>query len=122
MTIRPRRCAMAEVPPRDVLRKVRKLALLPQEVRQSRWAVSITRLTVLKSLCQEPDRAKLPDSFRYYGPNGLWYKWNARGRDFFVMFHSSSKVGLSASPSAAFILAPNALIALDNGNESVKSP
>ena len=48
---------MAEVPPRDVLRKVRKLALLPEEVRRSRWAVSITRLTVLKSLCQEPDVA-----------------------------------------------------------------
>ena len=25
---------------------------------------------------QEPDRSKLPDSFRYYGPNGLWYTWN----------------------------------------------
>ena len=48
---------MAEVPPRDVLRKVRKLALLPEEVRRSRWAVSITRLTVLKSLCREPDVA-----------------------------------------------------------------
>src|SRR4051794_2893066 len=23
----------------------------------------------------EPDRSKLPDSFKYYGPNGLWYKW-----------------------------------------------
>jgi hypothetical protein len=36
-----------------VLRKVRKRALLPEEVRQSRFAVSATRLTVLKSLCQE---------------------------------------------------------------------
>ena len=38
--------------PRDVLRKVCKLAQLPEEVRQSRFAVSITRLTILKSLCQ----------------------------------------------------------------------
>ena len=21
------------------------------------------------------DRSKLPDSFKYYGPNGLWWKW-----------------------------------------------
>jgi hypothetical protein len=44
------------VPP-EVLRKVRRLAQLPQEARQSRFAVSITRLTVLKSLCQPPERA-----------------------------------------------------------------
>ncbi len=25
---------------------------------------------------QVPDLSKLPDSFRYYGPNGLWYTWN----------------------------------------------
>jgi hypothetical protein len=25
---------------------------------------------------QEPNRSKLPDSFRYYGPNGLWKTWN----------------------------------------------
>ncbi len=48
---------MAEAPSRDVLAKVRRLALLPEEVRQSRWAVSITRLTVLKSLCREPEVA-----------------------------------------------------------------
>jgi hypothetical protein len=42
---------------RDVLRKIRRLAQLPDEVRQSPFGVSITRLTVLKSLCQEPDVA-----------------------------------------------------------------
>jgi hypothetical protein len=26
---------------------------------------------------QGPDRSQWPDSFRYYGPNGLWYTWNA---------------------------------------------
>jgi hypothetical protein len=40
-----------------VLRKVRKLAQLPEEARQCRFAVSVTRLTVLKSLCREPDVA-----------------------------------------------------------------
>ena len=25
----------------------------------------------------ELDRSKLPDSFKYYGPNGLWWKWSA---------------------------------------------
>ncbi len=40
--------------PHGVLVKVRKLALLPEAVRQSRWAVSVTRLTTLKSLCQGP--------------------------------------------------------------------
>lgn len=44
-------------PPRDVLLRIRKLAGLPAEIRESRWAVSITRLTVLKSLGQQPDRA-----------------------------------------------------------------
>jgi len=44
-------------PSRDVLARIRKLAGLPEEIRESRWAVSITRLTVLKSLCQHPDRA-----------------------------------------------------------------
>lgn len=37
---------------------------------------------------QEPDRSKLPDSFKYYGPNGLWYKWNdgqRLGRDTWIM-------------------------------------
>ena len=42
---------MTESIPPDVLRKVRKLAHLPDEARQSRFAVSVTRLTVLKSLC-----------------------------------------------------------------------
>jgi len=41
----------------EVLRKVRKLAQLPEEARRCRFAVSITRLTVLKSLCQEPEVA-----------------------------------------------------------------
>ena len=41
------------VPP-DVLAKVRKLAQLPGEARQCRFAVPVTRLTVLKSLCREP--------------------------------------------------------------------
>lgn len=44
-------------PPRDVLDRIRKLAGLPEEIRENRWAVSITRLTVLKSLCQQPDVA-----------------------------------------------------------------
>ncbi len=48
---------MTPSPPREVLTRIRKLASLPEEIRQSRWAVSITRLTVLKSLCQEHDRA-----------------------------------------------------------------
>jgi hypothetical protein len=48
---------MTEAAPREVVRKVRKLAQLPEEVRHSRWAVSVTRLTVLKSLCQEPQAA-----------------------------------------------------------------
>jgi hypothetical protein len=48
---------MTPSPPRDLLLRLRKLASLPEEIRQSRWAVSITRLTVLKSLCQRPERA-----------------------------------------------------------------
>ena len=48
---------MTTVVPREVLTRVRKLALLPDEIKQSRWAVSITKLTTLKSLCQEPGRA-----------------------------------------------------------------
>src|SRR5260221_243740 len=43
--------------PRDVLRKVQKLVLLPEEVRQSHRVVSITRLTILKSLCKEHETA-----------------------------------------------------------------
>jgi DNA-binding MarR family transcriptional regulator len=48
---------MSHPPSPDVLRKVRKLALLPDEARQSRWAVAVTRLTTLKSLCREPEVA-----------------------------------------------------------------
>ncbi len=36
----------------------------------------------------EPDRSKLPDSFKYYGPNGLWSKWSDDqkiGRDTWIM-------------------------------------
>ena len=44
------------IPP-EVLRKVRKLAHLPDEARQSRFAVSVTRLTVLKGLCERPEVA-----------------------------------------------------------------
>lgn len=43
--------------PREVLARVKKLALLPNEIKQSRWAVSITKLTTLKSLCKEPEVA-----------------------------------------------------------------
>src|SRR5947209_4972424 len=48
---------MTQPPSRDVLARVRKLAQLPEEARHSRFAVSITRLTVLKSLCREPEVA-----------------------------------------------------------------
>jgi Mn-dependent DtxR family transcriptional regulator len=42
----------------QVLHKIRKLAALPDEARQCQFAVSITRLTVLKSLCHEPGVTK----------------------------------------------------------------
>jgi hypothetical protein len=45
---------MAESVSREVLRRVRKLAQLPREARESQFGVSVTRLTVLKSLCREP--------------------------------------------------------------------
>jgi hypothetical protein len=48
---------MTDSVPVDVLRKVRKLAQLPQEARRGRFAVSITRLTVVKSLCQQHEVA-----------------------------------------------------------------
>jgi hypothetical protein len=48
---------MTERVPPEVLRKVRKLAHLPDEARQSRFAISITRLTILKSLCAQPEVA-----------------------------------------------------------------
>lgn len=41
----------------EVVRKVRKLAQLSQEARRSRFAVDITRLTILKSLCRQPEVA-----------------------------------------------------------------
>jgi hypothetical protein len=40
---------------REILQKIRKLANLPEEIRQCQFAVSITRLTGLKSLCHESD-------------------------------------------------------------------
>jgi hypothetical protein len=36
----------------------------------------------------EVDRSKQPDSYKYYGPNGLWYKWSddqKLGRDTWIM-------------------------------------
>jgi hypothetical protein len=48
---------MTQAVPPEVLRKVRKLAQLPREARQSPFAVSVTRLTVLKGLCQQPEVA-----------------------------------------------------------------
>src|SRR5262249_12418353 len=45
---------MSEPVPREILHRVRKLAQLPGEARQSQFAVSVTRLTILKSLCQQP--------------------------------------------------------------------
>lgn len=35
------------------------------------------------------DRSELPDSFKYYGPNGLWSRWDAaerRGRDMWIFW------------------------------------
>src|SRR5207253_1096027 len=48
---------VTQPPSRDDLARVRKLAQFPEEARHSRFAVSITRLTVLKSLCREPEVA-----------------------------------------------------------------
>jgi DNA-binding MarR family transcriptional regulator len=48
---------MSEAVPRETLQKIRKLAQLPQEARRRQFAVSVTRLTVLKSLCRQPDVA-----------------------------------------------------------------
>ena len=45
---------MSQPVPRDVLAKIRKLALLPEEARRCQFAVSVTRLTSSKSLCREP--------------------------------------------------------------------
>jgi hypothetical protein len=53
---------MESIPP-EVLRKVRKLAQLPDEARQSRFGVSVTRLTVLKNLCSQPEVANRFVSF-----------------------------------------------------------
>src|SRR3954454_23323959 len=48
---------METTPSREMLAKVRKLALLPQEAQGCTFAVSVTRLTSLKSLCQQPEVA-----------------------------------------------------------------
>ena len=47
---------MKPSPSREDVQRIRKLADLPDEIRQSRL-LSITRLTVLKSLCRETERA-----------------------------------------------------------------
>jgi hypothetical protein len=39
---------------RDDLVRIRKLSGLPDEIRRERWAVSVTRLTVIKRLCRDP--------------------------------------------------------------------
>jgi hypothetical protein len=48
---------MKPSPSRDDLQRIRKLAGLPDEIRQSQWGVAINRLAVLKSLCREPELA-----------------------------------------------------------------
>jgi len=48
---------MTQTLPRDVLLKVRKLAVLPEEARQCQFAVPVTHLTILKSLCNQPEVA-----------------------------------------------------------------
>lgn len=48
------RCSVTTSISKDVLARVKKLVLLPEEVRQSQYAISVTRLTSLKSLCREP--------------------------------------------------------------------
>jgi hypothetical protein len=48
---------MSTAIPRDVLTRVKKLAQLPEEARQSHWGVPVTRLTILKSLCQDHEVA-----------------------------------------------------------------
>src|SRR5262249_22986112 len=50
------RCPMPLSAPRDLLPKVRKLAQLAAELRRGQ-GFNITRLTSLKSLCQEPEVA-----------------------------------------------------------------
>lgn len=47
---------MKPSPPRDDVQRIRKLAGLPDEIRQSRF-VAVTRLTILKSLCRESEVA-----------------------------------------------------------------
>lgn len=44
-------------PNKNVAPKIRKLAETARELRQTKYALSITRLTSLKSLCQEEDVA-----------------------------------------------------------------
>ena len=43
--------------PREVLTRVKKLALLPEEARRSSRGVAVTKLTVLKSLCRDHEAA-----------------------------------------------------------------
>ncbi len=38
----------------------------------------------------DADRSKYKDSYKYYGPNGLWYKWSEGqklGRDTWLLLH-----------------------------------
>ena len=62
-------------PPQEITRKVCKLAQLPEEVRQSRWAVSVTRLTVLKGLCQD---ALLANRFALFLARRTWDRLQRR--------------------------------------------
>jgi hypothetical protein len=45
---------MVEPVSREDLARIRKLVLLVDEVRHSQWGCEVTRLTVLKKLCQDP--------------------------------------------------------------------
>ena len=55
--------------PAEVLRKIRKLAQFPGEARRSQFTVEVTRLTVLKSLCQKREAA---NRFVTYLARKIW--------------------------------------------------
>lgn len=48
---------MATQPPQDVLKRIRKLASLSEEISKGSFGAPVTRLTVIKSLCREPELA-----------------------------------------------------------------
>jgi hypothetical protein len=52
-----RRCAIVATVSKDDMRRVRKLAQLPDEARACQFALQVTRLTALKSLCREAEVA-----------------------------------------------------------------